>query len=118
MRFFAEFPLPPALDNSMRGAVRRTATSVLLAGMLLIASAAWMDAQQPLSLADADLRGATIFEQSGVTGMVLVVVRNSEVMMKELWGNISRERRQTECELADSTLLHIESPCGRPADGA
>ena len=50
--------------------------------MLLIASAVWMDAQQPLSLADADLRGSTIFEQSAVTGMVLVVVRNREAMMK------------------------------------
>lgn len=48
--------------------------------MLLITSAAWIDAQ-PLSLADAELRGATIFEQSAVTGMVLVVVRNQEVMM-------------------------------------
>ncbi len=49
---------------------------------LLITSAAWMDAQQPLSLADAGLRGSTIFEQSGATGMVLVVVRHREVMMK------------------------------------
>jgi hypothetical protein len=50
--------------------------------MLLITSAVWMGAQQPLSLADADLRGATMFEQSGLTGMVLVFVRNQEVMMK------------------------------------
>jgi D-alanyl-D-alanine-carboxypeptidase/D-alanyl-D-alanine-endopeptidase len=66
MRFFVEFLPPPAL----------------LSGILLIASAAWMDAQQPLSLADADLRGATIFQQSAVTGMVLVLVRNREVMIK------------------------------------
>jgi D-alanyl-D-alanine-carboxypeptidase/D-alanyl-D-alanine-endopeptidase len=50
--------------------------------MLLIAWAARMDAQQPRPLADADLRGATIFEQSAATGMVLVVVRNQEVTMK------------------------------------
>lgn len=50
--------------------------------MLLIASAVWMDAQQPLPLADADLRASTIFEQSAATGMVLVVVRNRETMMK------------------------------------
>jgi D-alanyl-D-alanine-carboxypeptidase/D-alanyl-D-alanine-endopeptidase len=49
--------------------------------VLLIAPAAWMDAQQ-LSLADADVRGATIFEQSGATGMVLVVVRHRETTIK------------------------------------
>jgi len=47
--------------------------------MLLVASAVSMQAQQPLSLADAGLRGATIFEQSGSTGMALVVVRGREV---------------------------------------
>jgi D-alanyl-D-alanine-carboxypeptidase/D-alanyl-D-alanine-endopeptidase len=82
MKFSAEFLLRPVVDNSTRGAVRRTATRVFLSGMLLITSVVWMDAQQPLSLADADLRGATMFEQSGLTGMVLVVVRNQEVMMK------------------------------------
>jgi D-alanyl-D-alanine-carboxypeptidase/D-alanyl-D-alanine-endopeptidase len=70
--------LPHAVDNSVRDGVRRT---ILLAGALLIA-AAGMHAQQPISLADADLRGATIFGRSGATGMVLVVVRNREVMMK------------------------------------
>lgn len=39
-------------------------------------------AQQPLSLADADLRAQAIFQQSATTGMVLVVVRNNEVMIK------------------------------------
>lgn len=78
MRSFARFPLPTLVDNAVRGALRRTS---LLAGVLLIASAG-LPAQQPQSLADADLRGATIFERSGATGMVLVVVRNREVMMK------------------------------------
>jgi len=82
MKFFVESRLLPVVDNSVRGAARRTAARVVLCGMLLIASAAWMDAQQPLSLEDADRRGAAIFEQSGATGMVLVVVRNREVMMK------------------------------------
>jgi D-alanyl-D-alanine-carboxypeptidase/D-alanyl-D-alanine-endopeptidase len=48
--------------------------------MLLFASAAAMNAQQPLSLADADRAGASIFQQSASTGMVLVVVRNHEAM--------------------------------------
>jgi D-alanyl-D-alanine-carboxypeptidase/D-alanyl-D-alanine-endopeptidase len=39
-------------------------------------------AQQPLSLEDAALQGQSIYQQSGVTGMVLVVVRNHEVMIK------------------------------------
>jgi D-alanyl-D-alanine-carboxypeptidase/D-alanyl-D-alanine-endopeptidase len=78
MTSIARSLLTPVVDDSARGAVRPI---VLLAGALLIA-AAGMHAQQPLSLADADLRGATIFERSGATGMVLVVVRNREVMMK------------------------------------
>jgi D-alanyl-D-alanine-carboxypeptidase/D-alanyl-D-alanine-endopeptidase len=82
MKFFVELLLRPVVDNSIRRPVRRTPTGIYLSGILLIGSAAWMGAQQPLSLADADLRGATIFEQSGVTGMVLVVVRNQEVIMK------------------------------------
>ena len=81
MKFFVELLLRPLFDNSIRRPVRRTPARVSLSGVLLIASAPWMCAQQPLSLADADLRGATIFGQSGATGMVLVVVRNREVMM-------------------------------------
>ena len=82
MKVFFEFLLPSEFDKTIRGAVRRNATRVFLSGMLLVTSAAWMDAQHPLPLADADLRGSTIFEQSAVTGMVLVVVRNREVMIK------------------------------------
>jgi D-alanyl-D-alanine-carboxypeptidase/D-alanyl-D-alanine-endopeptidase len=82
MNFFLEFLNPPVVDNSIQRTVCRAATRVLLSGMLLIASAVWLDAQQSLSFADADLRGATMFEQSGATGMVLVVVRHREVMMK------------------------------------
>jgi D-alanyl-D-alanine-carboxypeptidase/D-alanyl-D-alanine-endopeptidase len=73
-------PLLPAAQCALT-AVRRTATRAFLSGLPLIASATWMQAQQPLSLADADLRGSAIFQQSASTGMVLVVVRNREVML-------------------------------------
>ena len=63
-------------------AASRTAAKVFLPSLLLVASAAFIRAQQPLSLADADLRGSTIFQQSASTGMVLVVVRNRETMLK------------------------------------
>jgi D-alanyl-D-alanine-carboxypeptidase/D-alanyl-D-alanine-endopeptidase len=58
------------------------AARVVLPGLLLVALSALGYAQQPLSLADADLRGSVIFQQSGATGMVLVVVRNNEVMLR------------------------------------
>ena len=54
---------------------------VLTVTVLLAASAAWVGAQQPMSLADAELRGAAMFEQSGATGMVVVVVRDREVLV-------------------------------------
>ncbi len=71
--------------KALRGAcraVRRAAAGLTLSIMLLLALAAPLGAQQPLSLAEADLRGANLFQQSAVTGMVLVVVRNGEVMVK------------------------------------
>jgi serine-type D-Ala-D-Ala carboxypeptidase/endopeptidase len=49
-----------------------------LVGTLAIAQAA----EEPTSLADAAQRGQTIFEQSAVTGMVMVVVRGNEVLIK------------------------------------
>ncbi|HEY6848292.1 MAG TPA: serine hydrolase, partial [Terracidiphilus sp.] len=49
--------------------------------MLLIVFAAWATAQQPLPLTAADLRGSTLFTQSAATGMVLVVVRNHQVLI-------------------------------------
>lgn len=70
--------LPAAKSAS---ALRRSAAK-LLHCTLLLAWAASIGAQQPLSLVDAALRGKTIFEQSAVTGMVLVVVRNREVLIK------------------------------------
>lgn len=53
-----------------------------LAAALWLSLAAALGAQQPMPLADAALRGQSIFEQSAVVGMVLVVVRNGEVMIK------------------------------------
>ncbi len=82
MRYFVEFVLRPVVESANRVAVRRILARVFLSGMLLVTSAACMDAQQPLSLRDAGVRGSTIFEQSGVTGMALVVVRDREVMMQ------------------------------------
>jgi len=38
--------------------------------------------QQTVTLNDADARGANIFAQMGVTGMVMVVVRNHEVLVR------------------------------------
>jgi serine-type D-Ala-D-Ala carboxypeptidase/endopeptidase len=60
-------------------ALRLAASEVLLWSVLLRAAVPETQAQQPLSLADAELRGQALFEQLGVTGMVLVVVRNQEV---------------------------------------
>jgi D-alanyl-D-alanine-carboxypeptidase/D-alanyl-D-alanine-endopeptidase len=61
---------------------RRTATKIIALCAFFIASAAPAVSQQPLSLADAALRGQDLYDQSSFTGMVLVVVRNREVMIK------------------------------------
>jgi len=63
-------------------AKRRFAAKCPLFVALLLACVASTAAQQPLSFADAAQRGQTIFEQSAVTGMVLVAVRGREVMIK------------------------------------
>jgi D-alanyl-D-alanine-carboxypeptidase/D-alanyl-D-alanine-endopeptidase len=81
IQYFRSMLLLPAAQGASM-AVRRSAARVILSGLLLVALAALGYAQQPLSLADADLRGAVLFQQSGATGMVLVVVRNNEVMIK------------------------------------
>jgi D-alanyl-D-alanine-carboxypeptidase/D-alanyl-D-alanine-endopeptidase len=64
----------------MRGL--RLLTAKLLLPATLLVPAVVAGAQQPITLADADMRGATLFAQSAVTGMVLVVVRNHEVMIR------------------------------------
>ena len=58
--------------------MRRFVTGIVVLGALT----SYLHAQQPLSLADADQRGAEIFQQSGSTGMVMVVVRNRDVTIK------------------------------------
>ncbi len=60
----------------------RPLRAIAIASALLLGTGVSLSAQQPLSLADAAQRGQTIFEQSAVTGMVLVVVRNHEVLIK------------------------------------
>jgi len=61
---------------------RSPAVSLIVTCLLLLVSPSSLPAQQPLSLADADARAQNLFQQSGVTGMVLVIVRNHEVMIK------------------------------------
>lgn len=56
-------------------------TPLLLCAIFLVWVAS-ATAQQPLSLADAALQGQTLFQQSGFTSMVLVVVRDRETMIK------------------------------------
>jgi D-alanyl-D-alanine-carboxypeptidase/D-alanyl-D-alanine-endopeptidase len=68
--------------NSTPPANSRPAARLILSAALLLPLAPTLPAQQPLSLADADLRAQAIFQQSASTGMVLVVVRNGEVMIK------------------------------------
>jgi len=53
---------------------------LLLGAAFLLAPA--LAAQQPLSLAEAEARAQTLFQQTGRTGMVLVVVRNHELLIK------------------------------------
>src|ERR1700721_2672808 len=67
-----------AAPQPLRPILARSAVSALL----LMVFAAWATAQQPLPLTDAELRGSTLFTQSAVTGMVLVVVRNHEVLIR------------------------------------
>ena len=55
---------------------------LLLALSMLPGTTAQLMAQQGISLTDAATRGQTIFQQSATTGMVLVVVRNHEIMIK------------------------------------
>jgi len=61
---------------------RPSVTTVTLSAALLLTLSAPLCAQQPIPLADAALRGQAIFQQSAITGMVLVVVRNGEILIK------------------------------------
>jgi D-alanyl-D-alanine-carboxypeptidase/D-alanyl-D-alanine-endopeptidase len=68
--------------NSAIAASRLRFAAIVLSAALLLYPVAPLRAQQPLSLADAVLRAQTIFQQSAITGMVVVVVRGNEVMIK------------------------------------
>ena len=68
--------------NAAAAARLRPALRLIFCGALSRALAASSIAQQPLSLVDASQRGADLYQQSAVTGMVLVVVRNREVLVK------------------------------------
>jgi D-alanyl-D-alanine-carboxypeptidase/D-alanyl-D-alanine-endopeptidase len=57
-------------------------SSLLTTLLLLAAMPALGHAQLATPLTDAAERGQTIFQQVGVTGMVLVVVRNHEIMIR------------------------------------
>jgi serine-type D-Ala-D-Ala carboxypeptidase/endopeptidase len=59
-----------------------SAARLNLFAALLFLFAGSLAAQQPLSFSDAGMRGQTIFQQSAVTGMVMVVVRGRETMVK------------------------------------
>jgi len=50
--------------------------------LLLLSIALPLLAQQPLALNDADARGAAIYAGSGETGMVLVIVRGNQVLIR------------------------------------
>lgn len=75
--FLSSPPAAPAVSPR-----RRIALARLFLCALVLAWANSLSAQQPLSLADAALQGQTLFQQSGFTSMVLVVVRDRETMIK------------------------------------
>src|ERR1700691_4505494 len=70
------------LARLARKARRCSAARVLALSLFLPPVIARLGAQQPENLADADLQGQNLFQQSAATGMVLVVVRNHDVLIK------------------------------------
>jgi D-alanyl-D-alanine-carboxypeptidase/D-alanyl-D-alanine-endopeptidase len=60
----------------------RSAAKLILSGVPLLICAVSIAAQQPLPFADAAQQGQFLFQQSGATSMVLVVVRNRESMIE------------------------------------
>jgi serine-type D-Ala-D-Ala carboxypeptidase/endopeptidase len=76
------FRLAQLAANLAFAAGRVSVATMTASAALLLALPPSLIAQQPISFADAALRGQTIFEQSAITGMVLVVVRNNEVLIR------------------------------------
>ena len=75
-------PLPRAPLARTRAFAASHPAAVLLFAASLLSSPPSLPAQQPITLADAAIRGQAIFDQSAVTGMVLVVVHNHEVLIR------------------------------------
>ena len=70
------------LARSSAPGLRLLTAMLILPVMLPFTFPIAVRAQQAISLTDADQRGSNFFAQSAVTGMVLVVVRNHEVMIR------------------------------------
>jgi hypothetical protein len=85
---------------------------VLCALVVALFTPSW--AQQPLSLAEADQRASTIFQQSGTTGMVLVAVRNQEVLIKAYGEAIPGSGHAPD---ANSLIRHPGNPGHPGTDG-
>jgi len=71
--------MTPKTEAPQSSPHRRSAAIFLSLCALFLSAAV---AQQPISLAEADQRIGAVFQQSATTGMVLVVVRNREVLIK------------------------------------
>ncbi len=96
----------PAQATSASHAARISAARLFALAAILLARVGAIAAQQPLPLADAALRGQTIFAQSAITGMVLVVVRGNEVMVKG-YGETSPESGRTPDSHSEVRLCSI-----------
>lgn len=79
------FTARSVLRRSLSAALAARTSPIPVAASLMLSAAllaSTLTAQQPLSLDEANQRGETIFQQSGSTGMVLVVVRGQESMIR------------------------------------
>ena len=88
------------LDLSFRHVPR-----LIVCAALLLALVPSLPAQQPLSLAEADARAQTLFQQCGRTGMILVVVRNHELLIK----GYGTAAPATELKPAANSLIRLGS---------
>ena len=76
-------PVPRAqFANTRAFTTPQPAAVLLLLAVSSLASPPSLQAQQSVSLAEAAQRGQAIFDQSAVTGMVLAIVHNHEVLIK------------------------------------
>ena len=75
------FAMIDTLHSFRFGFALRIAAS-LVALAMVVPAAAQLSAQAPFSMQEADQAAAQIFQETGVTGMVLAVVRGRESMIK------------------------------------